>query len=74
MSQPRPDEAKQILDQAWTKYKDLDLDDPALPPMSMQLSLVKLFLELELYTPALLVLQGIMSADDQKVEVWYLDG
>jgi hypothetical protein len=74
MSQQRPDEAKQILERAWTKWKDLDLDDPELPPMSTRLSLVKLFLELELYSPALLVLQGIMSTDDQEVEAWYLEG
>ncbi|EKM78886.1 hypothetical protein AGABI1DRAFT_121265 [Agaricus bisporus var. burnettii JB137-S8] len=74
MSQQRPDEAKQVLQQAWTKWKDLDLDDPELPPISSRLSLVKLFLELELYTPALLVLQGIMSTDDQEVEAWYLEG
>jgi len=35
MSQQRPDEAKQILEQAWTKWKDLDLDDPELPPRQM---------------------------------------
>ena len=35
---------------------------------------MKLFLELALYTPALLVLQGVMAADDQEVEAWYLEG
>lgn len=35
---------------------------------------MKLFLELALYTAALLVLQGIMAADDQEVEAWYLEG
>ena len=38
------------------------------------MSLVKLFLELELYEPALLVLSGIMASDDQEVEAWYLEG
>jgi len=74
MSQQRPDEAKQILEQAWMKWKDLQLDDPALPPIPDRLTFVRLFLELELYTPALLVLQGIMAADDQEVEAWYLEG
>jgi len=74
MSQQRPDEAKQILEQAWTKWKDLHLDNPALPPISNRLTFVRLFLELELYTPALLVLQGIMATDDQEVEAWYLEG
>lgn len=35
---------------------------------------MKLFLELELYAPALLVIHGIMSSDDQDVEAWYLEG
>ncbi|KAF9450901.1 TPR-like protein [Macrolepiota fuliginosa MF-IS2] len=74
MSQQRPEDAKQILEQVWTLWKDLDLDDPRLPPIPTRLSLVKLFLELSLYTPALLVLQGVMVTDDQEVEAWYLEG
>ncbi|PPQ64590.1 hypothetical protein CVT26_001988 [Gymnopilus dilepis] len=74
MSQSRPDDAKQCLEQAWSTWKDLDLDDPKLPPIPTRLALVKLFLELSLYTPALLVLHGIMSTDDQDVEAWYLEG
>lgn len=50
------------------------LDDPRLPPIPSRLALVKLFLELSLFTPALLVLQGIMASDDQEVEAWYLEG
>jgi len=45
-----------------------------MPSISVRLSIVKLFLELSLYSPALLVLQGIMAADDQDVEAWYLEG
>ncbi|KAH9945181.1 uncharacterized protein BXZ73DRAFT_73368 [Epithele typhae] len=74
MSQERPDDAKVCLEQAWKSWKDLDLDDPRLPPIPSRLAIVKLFLELSLYTPALLVLQGIMASDDQEVEAWYLEG
>ncbi|KAJ7650232.1 hypothetical protein FB45DRAFT_887366 [Roridomyces roridus] len=74
MSQERPEEAKQCLEQAWSAWKDLDLDDPKLPPIPTRLALVKLFLELSLYTPALLVLHGVMASDDQDVEAWYLEG
>ncbi|KAF9565283.1 TPR-like protein [Agrocybe pediades] len=74
LSQQRPDDAKQCLEQAWNSIKDLDLDDPKLPPIPSRLALVRLFLELALYTPALLVLHGIMSSDDQDVEAWYLEG
>lgn len=45
-----------------------------MPSIPVRLSIVKLFLELSLYSPALLVLQGIMAADDQDVEAWYLEG
>ncbi|KAJ7066981.1 hypothetical protein C8F01DRAFT_1119840 [Mycena amicta] len=60
-------EAKQCIEQAWSAWKDLDADDPKLPPISTRLAIVKLFLELALYTPALL-------SDDQEVEAWYLEG
>ncbi|EIN04898.1 TPR-like protein [Punctularia strigosozonata HHB-11173 SS5] len=74
MSQQRPDEAKQLLDQAWSVWKDFDVDDPRLPSLETRLALVRLFLELALFAPALLVLQGVMAVDDQEVEAWYLEG
>ncbi|KAH9935263.1 TPR-like protein [Amylocystis lapponica] len=74
LSQQRPDDAKVCLEQAWTVWKDLDPDDPNLPPIPTRLSLVKMFIELSLFTPALLVLQGVMASDDQEVEAWYLEG
>ncbi|KAK7050993.1 hypothetical protein VNI00_005105 [Paramarasmius palmivorus] len=74
MSQQRPEEAKECLEKAWSTWKDLDVDDPKVPPIEARLALVKLFLELSLYAPALLVLHGVMSTDDQEVEAWYLEG
>ncbi|KIK63093.1 hypothetical protein GYMLUDRAFT_41404 [Collybiopsis luxurians FD-317 M1] len=74
MSQQRPDDAKVCLEKAWTAWKDLDLDNPKVPPISARLGLVRLFLELSLYSPALLVLHGVMTADDEEVEAWYLEG
>ncbi|KAF8656253.1 hypothetical protein AX16_002689 [Volvariella volvacea WC 439] len=74
MSQQRPDDAKQCLEKVWAAWKDLDLDDPKLPPIGVRLQLAKLFIELALYSPALLVLQGVMASDDQEVEAWYLEG
>ncbi|KAI0635934.1 hypothetical protein C8Q77DRAFT_1100465 [Trametes polyzona] len=74
MSQQRPDDAKVCLEQAWSQWKDLDVDDPRMPPIPSRLALVKLFLELSLYTPALLVLKDIIEADDLEVEAWYLEG
>jgi hypothetical protein len=49
-------------------------DDHRLPPIPSRLSLVKMFLELELFESALLILTGIMAFDDQDVEAWYLEG
>ena len=91
LSQQRPEDAKQCLEQSWLLWKDLDpgelyshilrlclinsyADDAQLPPIPTRLSLVKMFLELSLFTPALLVLHGIMASDDQEVEAWYLEG
>lgn len=50
------------------------IDDPQVPSIPVRLSLVKLFLEVSLFNPALLTLQGIMASDDQEVEAWYLEG
>jgi hypothetical protein len=44
------------------------------PAQETRLAFVKLCLELELFTPALLVLQGVIAGDDQDVEAWYLEG
>ena len=54
--------------------KPSPLDDPKLPPISSRLNLTRIFLELSLFTPALMVLQGIMASDDEEVEAWYLEG
>ena len=52
----------------------VSLDDPAVPPLPTRVELTKRFIELAEYSAALLVLQGIMAADDQEVEAWYLEG
>lgn len=74
ISQSRPDEAKKHLEQAWSTWNQLEPDDPALPPIPSRLSLARLFLELQQYTLALSVIQGILASDDQEVEAWYLEG
>ncbi|KDQ59230.1 hypothetical protein JAAARDRAFT_33954 [Jaapia argillacea MUCL 33604] len=74
LSQERSDDAREIVGRAWTLWKDLDQDDPRYPPIPTRLSLVKLCLELSLYTPALQILQTVMLSDDQEVEAWYLEG
>lgn len=49
-------------------------DDAQVPTVPARLSLTRLFLELSLYKEALGVLTGIIMADDQEVEAWYLEG
>ncbi|KAI0091282.1 hypothetical protein BDY19DRAFT_934916 [Irpex rosettiformis] len=74
LSQQRPDDAKQCLEQAWVSWKDLDQDDTRVPPIPTRISLIKMFIELELFEPALMVLTGVIESDDQEVEAWYLEG
>lgn len=49
-------------------------DGPRDLSIPVWLSLIKLFLELLLFNPVLLKLQGIMASDDQEAEVRYLEG
>ena len=64
----------QNVDEIFILSNNIFKDDPKVPLIPARLALVKLFIELSLYTPALLVLHGIMSSDDQEVEAWYLEG
>jgi len=74
MSQSKPDEARSALERAWDLIKNLEPEDPQLPPNSTRLSLTRRFLELALFSPALLLLQGILAADDEEMDAWYLQG
>ncbi|GJJ08209.1 hypothetical protein Clacol_002417 [Clathrus columnatus] len=74
MSQKRSEEARQLAERAWERWKDLDPESPKLPPLPVRLSLVRLFLELSLYSNALTILSGVIGLDDQDVEAWYLEG
>ena len=64
----------QLLSLARAPSETRSVDDPQLPPISSRLNLTKLFLELSLFTPALMVVEGIMASDDEVVEAWYLEG
>jgi len=64
----------QMLSKIHTTILRRRVDDSRVPSIPVRLSLVKLFLELSLFDPALLTLQGIMASDDQEVEAWYLEG
>ncbi|TDL16567.1 hypothetical protein BD410DRAFT_795218 [Rickenella mellea] len=74
LSQQKPDEAKESATRAWFAWKDLDSDDPLVPPVPTRIELTKRFIEISDYASALLVLQSVMGTDDQDVEAWYLEG
>ncbi|KAF8588289.1 TPR-like protein [Ramaria rubella] len=74
MSQKRPEEAQECAERAWEAWKDLDPDSTAMPSLPVRLSLTRLFLELSLFAHALSILSGVLAADDQEVEAWYLEG
>jgi hypothetical protein len=59
---------------AGISFDPASVDDSRLPPIASRLNLTKLLLELSMFTPALMVLQGIMASDDEEVEAWYLEG
>ena len=74
ISQQRPEEARQLAERSWALWKDLEPNDATLPPISSRLTLTRLLLELEQYTSALTIIQGILASDEQEVEAWYLQG
>ncbi|KAI8057792.1 hypothetical protein BDF22DRAFT_616155 [Syncephalis plumigaleata] len=74
LSQQRPDEAKEALEQSISHWIDLDPQDTAYPPYDSRIALVKLLLELEQYERAITVLDGLQREDDQSVDMWYLFG
>ncbi|KAF8312478.1 TPR-like protein [Clavulina sp. PMI_390] len=74
LSQSRGEEAKQVVEKAWEITQSLEPDDPRYPPISSQLSLARRFLELSLFSQALLLLQNILGMDDEEVDAWYLQG
>ncbi|KAI9594479.1 hypothetical protein BDF19DRAFT_386395 [Syncephalis fuscata] len=74
LSQQRPDEAKQALEQSIAQWIELDPQNAAYPPYDSRIALVKLLLELEQYDRAITVLDGLQREDDQAVDMWYLFG
>ncbi|KAF9514937.1 hypothetical protein BS47DRAFT_1376401 [Hydnum rufescens UP504] len=74
MSQSRPDEARQALEKAWKVLKELEPDDPRIPPLPTRLSLTRRFLELSLFSQALSLIQSILASDDEEIDAWYLQG
>ena len=74
MSQMRNDEAKVAMEKAFSPWRDLPLDHPAVPSYVARLSLARLFIEVENYPDALEVLEGLEDEDEFEPEVLYLIG
>ena len=49
-------------------------DDPRMPPLSTRLSLTRRFLELNLFSQTLVLIQSILALDDEEIDAWYLQG
>lgn len=74
LSQNRGDDARATLQQSMQLWMDKELDDPAIPIYDTRLALVKLLLELGMFEPAFMVLEGLQKENDQVVDLWYLYG
>jgi len=70
LSQTRTEEAVSLLQQSLSKW--LSIPDAKIPTYEARLSLVKLLLEVEVYSQALEVLETIQREDEENVELWYL--
>jgi tetratricopeptide (TPR) repeat protein len=70
LSQTRTEEAISLLEQSLSKW--LGILDSNPPTYEARISLVKLLLEVEMYSPALEVLETVQREDEENVELWYL--
>lgn len=84
ISQSRTVEAKEALAKSIALWKDIDVDidgadqavdaDSKIPDFSTRISLVRLLMEVSMLEEALMVLDRLVSEDDQSIEAWYLGG
>ncbi|KAI8867362.1 TPR-like protein [Ramicandelaber brevisporus] len=75
LSQQRPDEARQLLDQSINIWWNLDSNDhPNFPDYVTRISTAKLLLETAQLDRVLALLERLQKEDDQSVDLWYLFG
>jgi tetratricopeptide (TPR) repeat protein len=70
LSQSRRDEATDLLHQSLSKW--LGIAPSTTPSYQERINLVKLLLEVEMYSKALEVLETLQREDEEHVELWYL--
>ncbi|KAM0666584.1 hypothetical protein ACQRIU_004439 [Beauveria bassiana] len=74
ISQERNDEARTALKRSLELWRDLAPEDPAVPDFSTRIALARLLLETEMMEDALVVLERLVTDDDESIEAWYLGG
>lgn len=76
ISQLKTEEAKTALSKSLNLWKDDDVEDEVslIPDFPTRISLARLLMEVSMLDEALLVLERLVSEDDQSVEAWYLGG
>ncbi|KAM3443542.1 hypothetical protein MY4824_000428 [Beauveria thailandica] len=74
ISQERNDEARTALKRSLELWQDLAPEDPAVPDFSTRIALARLLLETDLMADALVVLERLITDDDESIEAWYLGG
>ncbi|RUP49300.1 hypothetical protein BC936DRAFT_142848 [Jimgerdemannia flammicorona] len=74
LSQVRNDEARDALERSMRLWIDLEPGHSFIPLYDSRIALVKMLLELSLYSRAFVVLEGLQKENDQVVDLWYLYG
>ncbi|OAQ96029.1 hypothetical protein LLEC1_01542 [Akanthomyces lecanii] len=74
ISQERNDEARTALKRSLELWQDLAPEDPAVPDFPTRIALARLLLETEMMEDALVVLERLVTDDDESIEAWYLGG
>ncbi len=74
ISQERGDEARTALKRSLELWQDLAPEDPAVPDFPTRIALARLLLETEMMEDALVVLERLVTDDDESIEAWYLGG
>ena len=74
ISQERVDEARTALKRSLGMWSELEPEHPAVPEFPVRIGLARLLLEVELLDEASVVLERLISDDDESVEAWYLGG
>ena len=75
LSQSRPDDAAQMLDQAVERLKACVGDHGrSTRTFEFRIETAKLLIEVEKVEPAAAVVQQLLQEDDENVELWYLLG